>query len=156
MRGPDRAATRDRGAALAVAIFALAIIGALVAGSFPGGLLEQQSGRNTLFISQAAHAAEAELENALVTVPAGQLRALVVGGAPLDLGRSVPSAGSVVDRRVSRLTDILFLMESRATRVDANGSPLAVRKLGLLTMLAPDSSADSVLRVRQRAWLQLY
>lgn len=156
MRGVDKVGRRERGAALAVAIFALAVIGLLVAGSFPGGLLEQQSGRNTLFIIQAAEAAEAELENTLVTLPADQIRALVAGGASLELGQSTPAAGAVVNRRVSRLTDNLFLIESRGTRVDADGSPLATRKLGLLAMLAPDSLADSVLRVRQRAWLQLY
>jgi hypothetical protein len=156
MRGADRAGARDRGAALAVAIFALAVIGALVAGSFPVGLLEQQSGRNTLFISQAAEAAEAELENAFVTLQADQLRTLAVGGAPLDLGQSVSIAGTIVDRRVLRLTDNLFLIESRGTRVDADGAPLAARRLGLLTMLAPDSLDDSLLRAGQRAWLQMY
>jgi hypothetical protein len=155
MRGADRAGAREQGAALAVAIFALAVIGALVAGSFPGGLLEQQSGRNTLFTSQAAEAAEAELENALVTLQADQLRTLGVGGAPLDLGQSAGIAGSIVDARVLRLTDNLFLIEARGMRVDADGTPLAVRRLGLLTTL-PDSLGDSLLTVRQRAWLQLY
>jgi hypothetical protein len=156
MRGTDRAGASERGAALAVAIFALAVIGALVAGSFPGGLLEQQSGRNTLFISQAAEAAEAELENALVTSQTDQLRTLAVGGAALDLGQSASIAGTMVDTRVLRLTDNLFLIESRGSRVDADGTPLAARRLGLLTMLAPDSLGDSLLTVQQRAWLQLY
>ena len=37
----------ERGIALAVAVFALVVIGALVAGTFYAGRLEQQTGRNT-------------------------------------------------------------------------------------------------------------
>ena len=50
--------TDERGMALAVAIFALIVIGALVAGAFFAGHLEQRTGRNTLYAAQAADAAE--------------------------------------------------------------------------------------------------
>ena len=46
--------SNERGMALAVAIFALVVIGALVAGTFFAGRLEQQSGQNTFYASQAA------------------------------------------------------------------------------------------------------
>jgi Tfp pilus assembly protein PilX len=78
-RGGNR---EERGMALAVAVFALAVIGGLVAGNFVAGLLEQQSGRNTLFGMQAAEAAEAELRAALELVPATSLSSIPMGGAP--------------------------------------------------------------------------
>ena len=49
-----RRVSDERGIALAVAIFALVVIGALVAGTFYAGRLEQQTGRNTFTAAQAA------------------------------------------------------------------------------------------------------
>jgi len=143
--------------ALAVAVFALAVIAGLVAGNFVAGLLEQQSGRNTLFVMQAAEAAEAELQEALLLVPASTLSALPVGGAPIDLG-SVSFNGVGVERQVSRLTERLFLVQSRASRLDAGGAPLATRILGLLVKLTADSAGNAagVVPLAQRPWVQLY
>src|SRR5687767_15728124 len=96
---------RDRrGIALAVAIFALVIMAALVAGSFFAGRLEQQSGRNTLFVGQAAEAAEAGLVEALGSLSSSTLVALPVGGVPLNLHAMSFAAGFRVERQVSRLT----------------------------------------------------
>src|SRR5882724_10031595 len=50
--------TNERGMALAVAIFALVVIGALVAGAFYASTLEQRTGRNSMFAAEAAQAAE--------------------------------------------------------------------------------------------------
>ena len=50
--------TDERGMALAVAIFALVVIGALVAGAFYAGNLEQRTGRNSVYAAEAAQAAE--------------------------------------------------------------------------------------------------
>ena len=72
MRAPRM--NNERGVALAMAIFALVIIGILVAGSFFAGRLEQQSGQNTLFAAQAAEAAEAGLSDALGTYNATTLQ----------------------------------------------------------------------------------
>jgi hypothetical protein len=148
----------QRGIALAIAIFALVVIGGLVAGGFLGAVLEQQSGRNALFVTQAAEAAEAELREALVATPASALRSLEIGGASLPAGLSVVSPGLRVEHRVSRLSDNLFLIHARATRLDADGGTLAVRAVGMLARLIPDSSdGTSALRpVTERAWVQLY
>jgi len=54
-----RPVDNERGIALAVAIFALVVIGALVAGAFYVGTQEQRVGRNTVLIQQALSAAEA-------------------------------------------------------------------------------------------------
>ena len=58
--------TDRRGMALAVAIFALVVVGALVAGAFFAGHLEQRTGRNTVYAAQATDAAEAGLANVVV------------------------------------------------------------------------------------------
>ncbi|HET6837650.1 MAG TPA: hypothetical protein VFH24_06370 [Gemmatimonadales bacterium] len=146
----------ERGMALAAAVFALAVMGGLVAGNFMAGWIEHQSGRNTLFAAQAAEAAEAELREALVLVPAGGLSALSIGGPAHSLG-AVSFGGITVEREVARLTEGLFLLRVRASRLDAGGMPLATRALGLLVKPASDSMGpSSVVPLTQRPWVQLY
>ena len=150
---------RDRrGIALAAAIFALVIMAALVAGSFFAGRLEQQSGRNTLFVAQAAEAAEAGLVEALGSLSSSTLVALPVGGVPLNLDAMSFAAGFRVERQVSRLTGTLFLIRSLAARLDASGADLAVRAVGLLLRLVPDplGGPPTVVPFGQRSWVQLH
>ena len=153
-RGP----AGERGIALAVAIFALVVIGALVAANFFSGRVEQQSGQNSLFARQAAEGAETGLQEALETLPASTLVAMPVRGAPLDLGTSSISPRVQVERQVARLTGSLFLLRVRGTRQDAAGSSLATRALGLLLHLVPNPVGGSplVVRLTQRSWVQLH
>jgi hypothetical protein len=148
----------ERGMALAVAIFALVIIGALVAANFFAGRLEQQSGQNSLFARQAAEGAETGLREALAIIPASALAGLTVGGVPLDLGPTTISPSVRVERRVARLTSTLFFLRVLGTREDAAGNPLAARALGTLVRVIPDSvgGSPSVVRATQRGWVQLY
>jgi hypothetical protein len=148
----------ERGVALAVAIFALVIIGALVAANFFAGQLEQQSGRNSLFARQAAEGAETGLREALATLPASTLVALPVGGIPLDLGSSTISPRVRVERQVARLTGTVFLLRVRGTRQDAAGAALAARALAMLVRLVPNTVGGpaSVVPLSQRGWVQLY
>ena len=143
--------------ALALAIFALVVIGGMVAGSFFAGLLEQQGGRNLLIASEAAEAAEGELWRLVASLPTATLSALPVGGEPLNLP-AVPAAGVTLVRRVARLADNLFLVEARAVRGDAAGGSLAERSVGLLASLGLDSASGAqILRpIPRRSWLQLY
>ena len=148
--------TGRRGVALGSAVFALAIMGGLVAGNFMAGWLEHQSGRNTLFAVQAAEAAEAELWEAATVAPRGALEALVPGGAGHQLAEALFN-GVVVQREVVRLTERVFLIRTRASRTDASGTPLATRTLGLLVKLAADSASPAALvPLAQRPWVQLY
>ena len=151
--------TDERGIALAVALFVLVVMGALVSGIFFAGRLEQQSGQNVLFAVQAAEVAEAALSDAIATVGAGTLEGLPVGGAPRDLGTLRLAGGVSASRQVARLTGNLFLIRVRGVRNGAAGTTLAVRSLGLLVRLAAaaDSGVDSgrVARLSQRAWVQL-
>ena len=77
----------ERGIALAVAVFALVVIGALVAGTFFAGRLEQQTGQNTMFATQAGEAAEAGLSDAINN----QLNATVLASLSVD-----PAKDSVI------------------------------------------------------------
>ena len=154
------AGLNERGIALALAVFTLAVIGALVGSAFFAGRLEQQSGRNTFFAVQAGEVAEAGLNDAIATLAPATLEGLPVGGAPLDLGALTLGDGVSASRQVTRLTGNLFLIRVRGVRHSAAGTTLAVRSLGLLVRLgsAADSAADSgrVARLDQRGWIQLY
>ena len=144
--------------ALALALFALVIIGGIVGGNFFAGLLEQQSGRSTLFLAQASEAAEAELREALLTTPATTLVQLAGAGATLDLGPRSPYSGLTVERQVSRLTNDLFVIRTRGIRQNAEGAALATRTVGLLVQVIADTltGTDSVVPLSERAWVQLY
>jgi hypothetical protein len=150
--------TDERGIALAIAIFALVVIGALVAANFFVGRLEQQSGQYNLFARQAAEGAETGLVEAVALLPASTLVAMPPGGVPLDLGTSALNPSVRVERQVSRLTGTLFFVRVRSTREDASGSPLAARALGTLVRLVSDTlgGPPRVSPLSQRGWVQLY
>jgi hypothetical protein len=147
-----------QGIALATAIFALAVVGGIVAGGFGIALLEQQSGRNTLFVAQASEAAEAGVWELLHQAPQAAVESLVVGGAPLSLVPASPITGVAVLGQISRVADNLYLVRSRASRVDAAGEVLASRSVGLLARWSGDTldEAHLLLPIRERSWLQLY
>jgi hypothetical protein len=148
----------DQGIALAAAIFALAVVGGIVAGGFGIALLEQQSGRNTLFGLQASEAAEAGVQELLQEAPRSALQSLAIGGAPLSLTPATPIAGTAVVGLISRLADNLYLVRCRGNRIDADGGVLASRSVGLLARWSGDTLDDAnlLLPIRERAWLQLY
>jgi hypothetical protein len=134
-----RRLTDERGIALAVAVFALVVIGALVAGTFFAGRLEQQTGSNTFMAAQAAEAAEAGLNEAIAGQSAASLLALKTDDdSTADLGSlTVGDVGDGVaaTRSVQWLTDNLFLVRSLGTRTSASGAQMASRSLGQLIRL---------------------
>ena len=146
-----------RGMALALALFALVIVGALVAATFFVGRLEQQSGQNTLFAFQAAEAAEAAVSDAIASLTEPALQAVPLGST-LALPEIALGDRAIGRRVIIRLTGSLFLIRATGRRLDAAGSELAVRVLGSLVKLVPDSISGSnvVRRVRERSWMQLY
>jgi hypothetical protein len=147
----------QRGMALALALFALVIVGALVAATFFVGRLEQQSGQNTLFAFQAAEAAEAAVSDAITSLTEPALQALPLGST-LTLPDIALGDRAIGRRVIIRLTGSLFLIRATGRRLDAAGSELAVRVLGSLVKLVPDSISglNVVRRVRERSWMQLY
>jgi hypothetical protein len=127
--------SNERGMALAVAIFALVVIGALVAGTFFAGRLEQSSGQATVYATQAAEAGEAGVSDAMSQLTGTSLGALVAGAAPTTLNSLSVDTRVSATERVSRLTGSLFLVEAIGTRSNGAGAVLAERKVGTLIRL---------------------
>ena len=130
----------ERGIALAVAIFALVVIGALVAGTFFAGRLEQQTGRNTVMAAEAAEAAEAGLSQALASQASNAtgLLALPIDADPADstdLGTYSLGGNTTATTAINRLTEYVFLLRSVGTRTDAAGGQMARRSIGQLIRL---------------------
>ena len=129
----------ERGIALAVAIFALVVIGALVAGTFYAGRLEQQTGRNTMTAAQAAEAAAAGLTEAVGAQTATGLLDMAIDPDVVNGGSDLPEltvADSVTaTRTINRLTENVFLVRSIGTRSSPSGALLATRSIGQLIRL---------------------
>ena len=121
--------------ALVIAIFALVVVGALVAGAFVAGHLEQRTGRATLYAAQAADAAEAGAAQTLADWDALDLNSLAPGGT-VALPRVVFAGRSAYRPSVSRLNDQIFLVRSLGTRADANDGMLARRTVAIVARLA--------------------
>jgi hypothetical protein len=158
MRCTDRRLDSERGMALALVLFALVIIGLMVASTFLGGLLEQQSGRSLLLTTEARETAEGELWNVVSSVDPATLLSVPVLGQPLQLAATTGAPGLSIEKQVARLADNLFLVLIHATRQDAAGGPLAVRSLGLLATIGTDSisGGQMLLPIPRRWWVQLY
>lgn len=126
----------ERGMALAVAIFALVVIGALVAGVFYASSLELRSGRNSIYATQAEQAAETGPMTVLAAWDQYALNNMAVGGNTLigtyPAGR--PDLTYKVD--VTRLNDQLFLISSLGARYDASGAELARNSVATLARLS--------------------
>ncbi|HEX3275759.1 MAG TPA: pilus assembly PilX N-terminal domain-containing protein, partial [Gemmatimonadales bacterium] len=126
----------ERGMALAVAIFALVVIGALVAGVFYASSLELRSGRNSIYATQAEQAAETGPMTVLAAWDQYALNNMAVGGNTLigtyTAGR--PDLTYKVD--VTRLNDQLFLISSLGARYDASGAELARNSVATLARLS--------------------
>jgi hypothetical protein len=116
-------------------------MGALVAGSFFVGRVEQVSGHNTVFAAQAAEAAEAGLSHALASVDAVTYDALPVWtpAAPNELVISNVQVGGQPGRvftdSIRRLNNTVFLIRSTGMR-QGGGQTLSTYVLGQLVRLA--------------------
>ena len=144
--------------ALALALFALAVIGAMVAMSFCSALVEQQGGRNLILVTEASEAAEGGIREAMAELPADLLTELTAGGPALTMDSLTSRPGLVVERQVLRLADNLYLLQCRAGWKDGSGVESAAKSVGLLARLATDSTSGtrSLFPIERRPWLQLY
>jgi hypothetical protein len=140
--------SNERGIALAVAVFALVVIGALVAGTFFAGQLEQQTGQNTMYALQAGEVAEAGLTDAVANETADQMSALAVAPADSNALTTFSFGAGVTNvtasRKITRLTNELFLVKSVGTRTDGSGATLATRSLGqLIRLVEPEIQVNA-------------
>jgi hypothetical protein len=132
MRGPRL--SDERGIALAVAIFALVVIGALVAGTFFAGRLEQQSGENAFYANQAGEAAQAALTTTLQTTSAATLLAIAPGAQANGPSKSLAGHSSATTT-IKGLTSSVWLVTAIGSKVNASGTQLATRSLAQLIRL---------------------
>jgi len=121
-----------RGIALPIAIFALVIIGALVAGAFFVGFQEQRVGHNTIKSQQAFAAAEAGAEAQVASWVPGRMNAMAVGSTAAFVGTLAGSDGWFRGG-VTRLNGQLFLIRSDGFNADSS----ARHRVGLIVRLNP-------------------
>lgn len=116
----------ERGMALVLSVFALVVIGALVAGTFFVGRLEHISGRNTLLATQAAEAAEAGVAYAMGTMDYTAYTAMPVWTPDAPVEYVIPSTavtgspGRVFVDSIRRLNSQVFLVRSFGQRVSGS------------------------------------
>jgi len=135
MRNPRL--TDERGMALAAAIFALVVIGALVAGAFYASTLEQRTGRNSMYAAEAAQAAETGPLAVMANWDQYNLNNMG-NGSTLSLGTTYMTGRTDMKYTVSatRLNDQLFLLTSLGSRVDPSGAELARNTVATLARLS--------------------
>lgn len=129
MRGPKL--SDERGIALAVAVLALVVIGALVAGTFFAGRLEQRGGQNTVYSAQAFQAAEA---GASYTIENWEATTFGAGNVGVEVPVGTVSLGGIASFTATstKLNDALYLIRSRGQAVTPGGTILAQRLVGQL------------------------
>ena len=128
----------ERGIALAVAVFALVVIGALVAGTFFAGRLEQQTGKNTFLAAEAAEAAEAGLGSALAGLNTTTMLAMAIDADTVDaavLPGLALGSNTAATMSINRLSEHVFLLRSVGTRTGGAGGQTARRSIGQLIRL---------------------
>lgn len=131
----------ERGMALAIALFAIVVIGALVAGTAFAGQLEMGGGRSAIATTQAMEQAETGISDAFENWdPAwnGLATGATAAGPVTTDGRNRRSY------TVTRLGGVLLFVRSTGQRLNAAGGIVASRELGhLARILDPDVDVDA-------------
>ncbi|MGQ0714201.1 MAG: hypothetical protein ACT4PJ_10760 [Gemmatimonadaceae bacterium] len=131
-----RSHVRRRGLALPTAVFAIVIIGALVAGAFFSSTQEFRIGSNTLQQTRALGAAEFGLNQTVANWNSGWNTNMTRG--QVQMLTPTTSDGSVATVRVTRLSDQAFLVASEGTSGQSRrgAARLLVLNIPTLNMLA--------------------
>ncbi|MDH5315470.1 MAG: hypothetical protein OEW44_03225 [Gemmatimonadota bacterium] len=134
----SRSMRNERGMALLLSIFAMVVIGALVAGAFFVGRVEQVTGYNTVWATQAGEAAEAGLAHALNQDPLTyQNMPVWTPASPSVMALpTITSGGMAYTDTIRRLNNNLFEARSVGRRMGAGGVVLAEQKLSQLIRIA--------------------
>jgi hypothetical protein len=139
--------TDERGMALALALIAIIVIGALVTGTFFAGRMEMISGRNTVYTAQASEAAEAGLAAAFSPWDRAW-NAYAVGVDEVQPTVTITGpTGAVSPTKVRytntarRLQGGAYLVSSVGQKLDRNGNVVATRMLAEIAKLVPQGTA---------------
>jgi hypothetical protein len=122
----------ERGVTMALALFALVVIGTFVSGAFFLGLQEQRVGQNTIKHEQAFGAAEEGAQITLASWNGGTFNNLAIGDSVTFTG-SLASAAGWYRGSVMRLNDMMFLVRSEGFSPDS----AARHHVGLMARLLP-------------------
>lgn len=122
--------SNDRGMALPVALFALVVIGALVAGIFFTARIEIRSGENAMSGARAMEAAQAGLQMGVpqVIATAGNL---AVGATGVIDKTQLGTTGSYYTDSVTKLNTWMYLLRSYGT-YEVNGTVTSTRVVAML------------------------
>ena len=123
----------ERGIALAMALLAILVIGALVTGTFFAGRMEMTSGRNAVYTAQATEAAEGALAMSTGANWNSTYNNLALG-AESSTGYVYPHSGTGnssvrYSTTVRRLKAGVFSMTATGEKLDRNGNVMASRIL---------------------------
>ena len=122
----------QRGIALPTAIFALVVIGALVAGIFFTARIEVRSGENTMSEARATEAAQAGLMMGYPVVLSTATTNNLSNGRTVGIARTqIGTTGSYYTDSVTQLNRFMFLLRSYGT-YEVNGDTIAARTLAML------------------------
>ena len=122
----------ERGIALPMAIFALVVIGGMVAGSFFIATQEQAVGRNSVRLQQAFSAAEEGAQLQMANWESATYNAMIVGDSVTFSGTLSTGTGWYRGS-IRRLSDMMFLVRSEGFNRDSTTR----QQLGLLARLRP-------------------
>ena len=137
-----------RGIALPLAVFALVVVGALVAGAFFVARQEQGVGRNSVKLQQAFAAAEAGAQRTVADWSPDVFNALAAGETA-SIGGSLGAAGWYRGN-VRRLNGQLFLVRAEGF----SGDSTARQHVGLLVRLRPlEITLAAALATRGPTWV---
>lgn len=150
LRTPDL--RNERGVALVLAVFAMVVIGALVAGTVLVGRLEYQSSQAALYAASAQEAAEAGLVDRIDTWDVMVYNEMPIGEGSAILGGTVqlgtPGSNIEYSDRVTRFNNTMFLIESTGRRLGAGGTVLAERTVaGFMRLARPTVSVNAAVTV---------
>ena len=144
----------ERGIALAIAIFALVIIATLVTGVFYMARLEQRSGTNALWSTQAQEAADAGL-NATLASWDGAYNSLAPGGTQTLATQILPGNTARYTATVRKISNQIFLVESRGERVQQGGGVLSGTTVGrIVKLITPDVEINAAVTANGPVTLQ--
>lgn len=121
----------ERGIALILAVFALVVIGALVAGVFYTAQLEQRSGGNALAGQQAADAAQAGIDYAIANWD-NSWTTMGTGNSITVASTRLGSTGAYYTDLVTALNGFTYLVTATGQSKNGSGSVLASRAYGMI------------------------
>lgn len=137
-----------RGIALPIALFALVIIAALLAGAFYMGRMEQHHGDNAVARAQASEAAEAGLAATVAAWNPTVFNAMA-NASEITLSTVTVGGTNTYTPTLRRINQSTFLVRSEGRHLSRTGAVITRQQLGRLVRLTiPDLDMNSAVTTR--------